>query len=183
MARPSPWADSYMEGRQSWMPRRQAELSRPSFLTFPGEWEPWAPSPSVGALPREVSRLLHARYMLALHRACAKCWETEGTQERKSRSLMGRWFPAQVVRHLGTPSAGPVGQRLQDGRRLLSLAFAWLGAQTRTAGGAEGGEGADSPDKHAWNLIPLPAWWIPSRYLPSSHIWGGGHSQLGPERM
>lgn len=96
---------------------------------------------------------------------------------------MGRWFPAQVVRHLGNPSAGPVGQRLQHGRSLLSLAFTWLGAQTRTAGGAEGGEGADFPDEHAWNFIPLPAWWSPSRSLPSSHIWGVGHPQLGPERM
>lgn len=84
---------------------------------------------------------------------------------------MGRWFPLQVARHLGTPSAGPGGQRLQDGRRLLSLAFAWPGAQTRTAGRAEGGEGADSPDECAWNSIPLPAWWIPrcpSRPIPFS---------------
>ena len=64
-----------------------------------------------------------------------------------------------------------------------SLVLPSPGVQTRTAGGAEGGEGADSPDERAWNLIPLPAWWIPSCSLPSSHIWGGGHPQLGPERM
>lgn len=181
-ARRCPWADSYTEGRQSispWMPRRQAKLSDP------------LPSPSPENRNRGHQALLlvrcpgkyHARYILALHQACAKCWETEGTQERKEQEFNGKAVPCPGGKTPGEPSAGPVGQRLQDGRRLLSLAFTWLGAQTRTAGGAEGGEGADSPDERAWNFMPLPAWWSPSRSLPSSHIWGGGHPQLGPERM
>lgn len=60
-SRRSPWADSYTEGRHPWTPRGQAKPSRSSSLTFPREREPWAPSPSVGALPREVLCLLHAR--------------------------------------------------------------------------------------------------------------------------
>ena len=86
---------------------------------------------------------------LATYSLCIRPVPSAGKQRAlrrgKSRSLMGRRFPAQVVRHLGNPSAGPVGQRLQDGRRLLSLAFTWLGAQTRRAGRAKGGGKEQTP--------------------------------------
>ena len=66
--------------------------------------------------------------MLATCSLCIRPVPSVGKQRalrrEKSRRLMGRWFPSQVTRHLGTPSAGLVGQRPQDGRCLLSLAFA-----------------------------------------------------------
>lgn len=91
------------------MPRGQAKLSRPSSLT--GSLFP----PESGNRGHQALLLVpcpgkyYACYMLALHRACAKCWETEGAQERKEQEVDGNVVPFPGDKTPGDPVSRPGG--------------------------------------------------------------------------
>lgn len=102
-SRRSPWADSYTS-RHPWTPRGQAKPGRSSSSPSP-ESRNRGHQALLLVPTQEVLCLLHARSASGLCQVLGN----RGTQERKSRRLVGRWFPPQGDKTPGDPVSQPGG--------------------------------------------------------------------------